>query len=250
MNKTELILLELTKTKKYKNLSDELILPIIQKYEPQTDDMRTSEFKESLKLMKRELHKAYAVYFENKDKIKKLISSGGKEEEIMNLHSSTKERLVNYPQFYKEIFKFTGVPKRIADLGCGLNPLSYKYLGSKPHYLAVDVDPFSVQMVSQYFSNEGIDGEARVGSALDLKEDFRDYDIVFMFKLLTLLEMQKKDVTKELLPKIKSKYIVITFPTKSLGARKPLNSDRIRKMIPYQKLIKFSNEDVLIVKAP
>ena len=250
MNTVDLVLNELKRSKKYKSLHEDLLIPIILKHLPETQDTRTKEFKDKIKSIKRELHKAYAAYIQNKRRIETLLKKGASEEEIMALHSSTKERLPYYKEFYSSIFKITGKPKRVADIGCGLNPLSYKYFGCKPFYFAMDVDPFVINVVNTYFNMKAIGGRAVLGSALELKYDFKDYDVVLMLKLLPLLESQRKGITEQLLSQIKSRYIVFSLPTRSLSSRKPLDTSFFKEKIPYKKLIKFPNEEVLIYESP
>ena len=61
-------------------------------------------------------------------------------EQVLGFHSSTKERLRYYPRLYEQIFKITGKPQTILDLGSGINPFSFNYMNLRNcHYYAYDL---------------------------------------------------------------------------------------------------------------
>ena len=49
--------------------------------------------------------------------------------DIMATHVSTRERLPFVAEFYEAIFSVTGKPKALLDIACGLNPLSFLWMG-------------------------------------------------------------------------------------------------------------------------
>src|SRR3989344_1469009 len=94
--------------------------------------------------------------------------------EILKLHSSTRERLNEHKQIYSSIFKITGKPEKIIDLGCGLNPIFLILLGFKGTYLGYDISRIDVDFLNDYFKiakKFGINGRA---FTKDIK-DFYDY---------------------------------------------------------------------------
>ena len=65
-------------------------------------------------------------------------------DELLNLHTSTSERINKYDMIRKEVYKLS--PKTILDLGCGLNPLA---LARKDvEYTAVDIQTNDLEVVS------------------------------------------------------------------------------------------------------
>ena len=48
--------------------------------------------------------------------------------QVMEVHSSTRERLPILDRFYQAIFEVTGRPSSILDAGCGLNPLALPWM--------------------------------------------------------------------------------------------------------------------------
>ncbi|RLI99238.1 MAG: hypothetical protein DRP08_07380, partial [Candidatus Aenigmatarchaeota archaeon] len=172
-------------------------------------------------------------------------------DKILRLHKSTRERLREYEEVYRKIFDVTGKPKTILDLGCGLNPFSIPYMGIKPRYYAFDISDAEAKFIQEYFDKFGIKGRA-VSVDLFEAEKFPKADVCFMFKLLDTLESQKRDVSKELIEKIDAEYLVVSFPTVSLGGRKKISTRRLvwfRRIIEKYPYITFSisNEIFFII---
>jgi len=44
-------------------------------------------------------------------------------------------------------------------------------------------------------------------------------DVVLLFKIIPLLEQQKKDYYRQLINELQAKYIVVTFPTKTMSGK-------------------------------
>ena len=71
-------------------------------------------------------------------------------------HPSTRERIKYYKEIFKKIFEITGKPKKILDLGCGSNPLSYFYLGCNPEYYACDLGQDYINIINEFFNRNKI----------------------------------------------------------------------------------------------
>jgi len=167
-------------------------------------------------------------------------------EKLLSLTLSTKERLPYYLFIYNKIFKITGIPKTIIDLGSGLNPVSYPYMNlSNINYYAYDIDISDIDFLNRYFylmKKVGINGKAEIKDISTLKVDnLSKADIVFMFKLIDLIDEKKrktsKDLMKDLFEKNKTKFIVASFSTKTL-TRKPMNLPR---RIGFEKMLSLMN---------
>ncbi|HHE36249.1 MAG TPA: hypothetical protein ENL16_00355 [Candidatus Woesearchaeota archaeon] len=199
---------------------------------------RAKEYKEIIKAVRAELREVYGVFIlkehfklgELLDKLRKnpCLENHNK---ILESHKSSKERLPYYALVYKRIFEIIGVPKRIVDLGCGLNPFSYPYIKFKPEYVACDLAKKDLEFIKEYFKIMRIKGVIkRVDLAKDcqdkLKEIIKKEDVVFLLKTVDSLEAIKKNISKDLLRSIPARFIVVSFSTKSLGGKKRIRRER------------------------
>ncbi|MFA5175817.1 MAG: hypothetical protein WC413_00970 [Candidatus Nanoarchaeia archaeon] len=150
-------------------------------------------------------------------------------------HPSTKSRIIYYKYIYKKIFEITGKPKKILDLGCGLNPLSYEYLGCNPFYYAADISNTELKIVNNYFKENKIKGETFTFNMVDSSyKDLPKVDVCFLFKVLEELELIKRDISEKVIKEIKADWIIASFSKVTLGG-KP-----IKKMwrVWFEKIIK------------
>lgn len=202
-------------------------------------NVKSAVFKQAVKEVRSGLRDAYGL-FQNTSaqKRRKLfleyVQAKGRGEKLRLLdallasHQSTKERKDHYDEYYRKIFAATGKPSRILDLGCGYNPLSYRWLGCEPAYEASDIASADVELLEEFFVHEGVAGEAYV---LDLLDDTArrtrlgstTADVVFLLKLIDTLEGQRRDVTKtiikELLCNKHVRWVVATFPLQSMSGK-------------------------------
>jgi len=196
---------------------------------------KSKEYKEVIKAVRKELREVYGVFILKKykkryDLLKKLEKSPSLENhnQLLALHQSTKERLPYYTEIYKKIFNITGKPKSILDLACGLNPVSYPYLGCKPKYSASELSLEDSHFIQDYFDAMKIDGLAFQFNLLDFKKTkmsgFIKADMCFLLKTLDSLETIKRNISKTLIQGLPAKHIVVSFPTMSLGGKKAIKS--------------------------
>ena len=238
----DLLLKKIKSKPQIKHLEDEFILERIRKFLKTNGDVRvklekefklnqdkitkSKVFKEIVKAIRWEIGIIYGSFLTRDfPKKKKLIENNYKD--LLKLHKSTKERIEFYEEIYKHIFKWCK-PKKIGDLGCGLNPISYeiieKNLKYKPKYFASDLNSEDIKFLNNYFDLNGIKGKAEVYNITNLEilndKEFKDCDLIFLFKVLDSFEFIKKNISKKLLDEIKSKHIVVSFPMKSLISKK------------------------------
>ncbi len=176
---------------------------------------------------------------------------------LLNLQSSTKERIPILDDFYKEIFKVTGKPKTIVDLGSGLNPLTFLWmeLEKDAKYFAFDIDINQAEFLKSIFKILNIN-QVKIGLRDILVDEFPKTDVAFFFKVLPLLEHQQKGSSLNALQKQNSKFLVVSFPTKSISGRQKGMIDFYSKQFqdlirnqPWQsKKLLFENELVFIIK--
>ncbi|MDP3093768.1 MAG: hypothetical protein Q8N16_03315 [bacterium] len=227
------------------------------------------------------LHQIWSVYFPIRPDFKKLLKKlkenaknmrgvGGPTSHVLNsqkikeavspllkLQSSTKERIPVLDDFYKEIFKVTGQPKTIIDLGCGLNPLSWPWMNlpENCHYLGFDIDKEQNDFLNNVFKLAGPKRfRAKLGDILVDRSPRAD--VIFLLKLLPLLEHQQKGISLDILKRMPAKFLVVSFPTKTISGRQKGMIDFYSKQ--FQDLIRnepwetekilFPTELVFVIK--
>ena len=251
MNK-ENIFNNIVSSKKYKNICNCTINRII--------DEEIKKYKKEalvIKSVKNKLHQIHGTFLQEKDlkKVDEYINNN-ETDEILKLHTSTNERINFYNEFYKEIFNVTGNPKSIMDIACGFNPFSYKYMHIDTlEYYVYDINEDNISLLNKYFNKFNINGIAK---SLDILCDIPDnkVDVTFLFKILPLIEQQRKDYTINIMNNINSEYIIVTFPTRSVtGKNKGMKEyycdyfeNLIKDNFKVLKAINFVNELVYIIK--
>lgn len=199
---------------------------------------RSKEHDAIVKEVRVDLRKLYGVFINNDyGKRKKLLeelkedSSVEAHNKLLKLHRSSNERLGSYGEAYGQIFEITGKPKKILDLACGLNPLSYPYLECEPEYIASDLSEEDMKFIDAYFKIMKIKGKAVFLDLVKAKEEelaklSKDVDITFLFKALDSMEFVEWNSSKRIISSLKSKWIVVSFPTKSIGGKKPIKKEK------------------------
>lgn len=198
----EEIIKDIKKKKSLENLDDKLVEQLIPKEIP--ENKKSKKYKEIIKSRRNILNKVYGQFW---------LSNELK----LEAHKSSKERLSFYERIYKKIFEITGKPKSILDLGAGLNPLSYKYLGCKPKYTAIELAKKDCDKLNYYFKKENINGTA-VQKDLTSELNFPKADVCFMFKLLESLgEQIDYKYSEKLIKSVDCKYLIISFSTTTIN---------------------------------
>lgn len=207
------IIENISKSKKYKDLYIKTIERIV--FET---SRRYSKEKEIETNSKKVLHQIWDSYYLKQIDFKKIDAMSL--EEILNFHSSTKERFPFLEEFYKQIFDITGKPKSIVDIGCGFNPLTIPYMHLEQcDYNAFDIDKEEIDFLNSYVPQieNTVNFKATVGDIFT--DSFPNTDIVFLFKIIPVIELQKKGFIQEFIANQQARFFVITFPKLSIGGR-------------------------------
>jgi 16S rRNA (guanine(1405)-N(7))-methyltransferase len=216
----------LKESKKYKYLCDDTL------YRISDWALRRFEGKQAVKAAKKKLHQVYGAYFEAfqpgkfQKQLNKMSSEPDKESleaialEIMESHTSTCERIPFMEQFYTDLFKRIEKPKKILDLACGLHPFTVLWMDLEPdvQYYAYDIDTRLIVLINTFFSYLNQSYKAQCSDIL-VSIPGIEADMVFLFKTLPCLEQQEKGVSEKIITSLKAKYIVISFPSKSLTGK-------------------------------
>jgi 16S rRNA (guanine(1405)-N(7))-methyltransferase len=224
---------------------------------PKTVD-RVVQSSNSEKDAKKKLHQIWGAYYSSIPKFKKLEDKSV--DDLLRIHSSTNERMGDYPEFYKRIFEITGVPRKITDIACGFNPLAYKYIREfgDIEYVGIDIDVAEVEFINIYME-ESPEVSCKVGDVFDEEtwiEDANSSDILLLLKLLPVLEQQTKGTSQDFINKLTTNHLIISFPTKSIsGKEKGMTNNYLEwfrdlETEKYEEIgeLEFEREVILILK--
>jgi 16S rRNA (guanine(1405)-N(7))-methyltransferase len=238
-----------------------LYLKLRDKFESNNDkSIKSKEFKKILKGVRSKLREIFGVFylggFESTEELIKSITKENVETiafDILKLHRSSKERLRNYEEIYDNIYRITKIqPEIILDLASGYNAFSYFFLKESfqcsPNYTCCDIGKKDVILINKFFQNADIKGNAfYVDLTTDLSEIKRiNADICFLFKALDSLEATSKYISEKILKEINSKFIVISFPTKSLGGGRSFFSTKRKWVDKLMKRLNYTYEEFSI----
>lgn len=133
-------------------------------------------------------------------------------------HSSTRERAETALELYERAFSACGKVNSILDLACGINPIFLGKMGYT-NVIGLDIHAGCAELINECAEFFGWKTRARAQDLI-LNPPGEEADITLMMKLLPVLETQKTGAAKALLESVKSRHMLITFPTQTLGGRK------------------------------
>lgn len=139
-------------------------------------------------------------------------------EKTLALHSSTRERQSSWKEMYRRAFEENGgVPERVLDLACGLNPIALGALGVKT-VRGYDIQGGAVRTVNAWAQAAGWDVQAYCADLL-CENEYEQADMALLMKLLPLLERQRAGAAGRLMRMCPARILLVTFPTRTLGGR-------------------------------
>jgi hypothetical protein len=165
--------------------------------------------------------------------------------EFLKLHKSSRERLNYYDEIYNFIFNdyFGNFQNKIGilDIASGFNPISVYFLIKNKKlniikYISIDLNKKDSVLLNNFFKKYGFfNYKAFSYNVLDLiwlKElNFKDITHVFLFKALDSFEELQRNFSKKLILQLINnlldlKYIVVSFPTKSIKSKIEFNRNK------------------------
>ena len=254
------ILTKVKQHKKYKTLSNQLVSDEINQYIKKHQIKSPTQItKQDIKNIRASLHRLYSSYQNKKqrkkqqylEELKQLVTNNKNITEItqklLSITLSTKERLSDYQNIYKQIFKITKKPKIIIDLASGLNPLSYPLMNIRPLAIySYDIDEDDMKFLNQYYKimeKRGLTGKADILNLQDLSKisSLPKSDVILMFKVIDLIDKKHKKISEQLITTLlktkKTKFIVASFATKTL-TQKPM---KITKRRGFELMLERNN---------
>lgn len=196
---------------------------------------RRRTLKEAIKATKNTLHQVGGAYRLDQreaytawlDQLREAMVSGDQRrlhdlcQSIMSHHASTRERLPILEQFYEEIFAALPPVRRVLDIACGLHPLAIPWmpLVEGTTYDACDIYQDMTDFVQVWLNLLPLSGQARAIDVLQACPEQR-VDVAFLLKTLPCLEQIEPSAGQHLLQNIRADYLVVSFPSRSLGGHK------------------------------
>jgi 16S rRNA (guanine(1405)-N(7))-methyltransferase len=183
--------------------------------------------KEAVKATKNKLHQVGGAYFEAKVDYEaglKLLAEStdlpATCRQLMQFHTSTRERLPILDDFYRTVFAHLPPIQRIVDIACGLNPLAYRWMLLPPdaEYLAYDIYGDMITFLNGFMNLAGIKGKAEVRDVIG-RPPTAPADLILILKSLPCLEQVDKLAAQRLLAGLSGRFLLITYPAQSLGGR-------------------------------
>lgn len=206
---TESLFDKLSANKKYSDVCPDTIRRVISECEG-----RYKKAKDMEKAVREKLHGITSAFNElgaDAAQAAASIFSDADLESMLKRHTSTRERLPlsSMDALYATVFETTGAPESILDLACGLNPL-YLIHRFDCRVVGVDISKSCVSLIP-----EGVWGDLLCENAIPSER----FHIALLFKILPLLERQKSGSAMDVMNRIDAEYLVVSFPTRTLGGR-------------------------------
>ncbi len=136
--------------------------------------------------------------------------------QALNLHASTRERLPSAEALYRRAFETAGRPDTILDLACGLNPLLLGGMGLAVR--GIDIHGGTNALVNRWAAACAWDVRCETCD-LTMDAQLPSADLALLMKLLPVLEQQKKGAATELLARVHARWLLVSFPTRTLSGR-------------------------------
>jgi 16S rRNA (guanine(1405)-N(7))-methyltransferase len=232
----EAVITSIKGSKKYRDTSEETIRQLAVEAVIEHKKAKPAE-----KAVRRRLHSIMAPYLGDPDyeaagKLLTDVFIGGDEaairaacRDLMFAHLSTRERLPILDAFYRDIFAVTGLPGRLLDIACGLNPLAFPWMGlpsAGTDFIAYDIHEPRVQFLNHYFILQGLPPLAFVKDVA-VGAPAEGGDVALFLKEMPRFERNYPGHGRALLEAIDAHWLVVSFPTISThGGRNLTNRYR------------------------
>jgi 16S rRNA (guanine(1405)-N(7))-methyltransferase len=255
----------LLSSRKYRNLDipRATLLDLIRCARLQTDDTREIDH-----IVREKLHHLIAPYLgdpdyaacqnelriayqtQDPDQIKMAC------QKILAAHASTRERLSILPQFYEQLFAYTGRPHVILDLACALNPFALPWMNLAPDtlYYAYDLHQPRLDAINTLLELNSMQPLA-IHQDILLDPPTIEADVAFFFKEAHRFEQRRHGCNREFWQQIRARHLLVSLPTKNLTGTHPKIEQHRRLVmetiagLPWQvHEIEFENEIVFCIE--
>jgi 16S rRNA (guanine(1405)-N(7))-methyltransferase len=222
------VLARVALSRRYRWVAQDVVERLAREEIPHSRNLADAE-----KRTKRRLHQIFGAYTGQPDYARLLLEIAAAREQgdeqlraacrmAMAQHASARERLSILEQFYERIFAVTGVPASISDIACGLNPLALPWMGlpSGSRYVACDIDFGLVSFVDGFLDLMAVAHRADLCDIVTATPA-EPCDVALLLKTIPCLDHQDPQAIQRLMQALLgcTRYIVVSFPTQSLGGR-------------------------------
>ncbi|MDD2717527.1 MAG: hypothetical protein PHW04_16675 [Candidatus Wallbacteria bacterium] len=258
----ERIVREVLKSSKYQTVCLQTVTYLAEK-----ESRNRDRFKDQVKAVKNRLHQIGFAYFPGKDgylcTLSRLEAAGADPDrfretcrEVMRCHSSSGERLNLLDEFYGKIL--SGLPeiRNVADIACGLNPLTFPWFGRSGFSVqAYDIFSDLIDFLAIFLKIAGIQGTAETRDCL-LSPPDDEFDLALILKSMPCFERLDRKLALSLLDRLNAKYCVVSYPLRSLCGREKNMLTNYRAQFEKHvagknwlvKEIRFETELVFIIR--
>ncbi len=189
--------------------------------------------RETVKAVRSKLHQVAASYLERPidyaawlERLRSLPTERTHPEvkvfclEMMRLHASTRERLPYLEAFYQQTLAPVGQIHSLLDLASGLNPLAMPWLplAEGARIVAWEIYADMVAFLNHFFVHLNLAGQAEQRDLTSAVPE-EPFQVVFLLKAIPCLEQLDKSLGRRLLETLQAEYLLVSFPTYSLGGR-------------------------------
>lgn len=228
--KLEKIIATISSTQKYKRIDRETIHNAVVEA-----SIRFKKEHEIDRKARNTLHQLWGAYYHTApnfikatDQFKKSITQGQDLQialtPLLQLHSSTRERIPILSQFYNDIFTITGLPQSIVDHACGLNPLTIPWMNLPitTQYYAYDIDEKGIDFIKHTLDLVRTNKLDVIPKQITLEHknitqsSKTPAEVAFFFKCFTCLDHLQKGIGIQALEQQQCKYAVVSFAIKSI----------------------------------
>jgi 16S rRNA (guanine(1405)-N(7))-methyltransferase len=218
---------------KYRSISEETVRDVVwQEFSYHSSQRRLSQ-KQTYRRIRERLHRIWASYLGLPDfgyaltSLRQAFESGDGAQiervclEILCSHHSSRERLPVLSEMYGAIFSRTGIPGRVHDLACAVNPLAFRWMGLSHNvrYHAYDINRMIVELVNCYFLLEGLGPLAEHRDVL-CRPPSEQGDVGLLLKMYHCLEQRRRGAGWQLIESVPDRWLAVSFPTRSLASRR------------------------------
>jgi 16S rRNA (guanine(1405)-N(7))-methyltransferase len=211
---------------KYRTVCDDLIRTIGRR-----ELAARRNVKEAVKTTKNKLHQVAGAYLDGEPAyarwVEMLASARADREQfrqtclqIMQHHASSRERAPILPAFYADTLGGLPPIHSVLDVACGLNPLAMFWmpLAAGATYYACDIYTDLIAFLNSFFEMAGVEGYATTCDLVTAPPT-QQVDVALVLKILPPLEHLGKNNGIRLLRALNAKYLLVSFPARSLGGR-------------------------------
>jgi 16S rRNA (guanine(1405)-N(7))-methyltransferase len=208
-------------SRKYADIHPSVILRQIRQLQGRFDSDKDLE-----QAVRRKLHQAFGAYLGGNwlRKLERGIAADTESirdtcRDLMILHASTRERLIDLEDVTSAIGDRISEDSRVVDLACGLNALTLPWLFDRKrfHYEGVDLHKRMIDAMGRFANTAVLDANLVWGDVLS--ESHIKGDVVLMLKLLPCLEHQEEGSATRIVQQTSADVIVASFPTRSIGGK-------------------------------